>query len=85
MHFQKIQDYKVFEKNGKKSDSNYFLLRFFCVFNFFSISLNHTLLRMRSQIGESIEELHRKIDVATHSKQSVIKGYYVNKKIRDQT
>jgi hypothetical protein len=30
---------------------------------------------MRSQIGESIEELHRKIDVATHSKQSVIKGY----------
>jgi hypothetical protein len=30
---------------------------------------------MRSQIEESIEELQRKIDVATHSKQSVIKGY----------
>ena len=41
------------------------------------ISLYHTLLRMRSQIRESIEELHRKIDVATHSKQSVIKGYYM--------
>jgi hypothetical protein len=39
------------------------------------ISLYHTLLKMRSQIGESIEELHRKIDVATHSKQSMIKGY----------
>ena len=39
------------------------------------ISLYYTLLRMRSQIGESIEELHRKIDVATHSKQSVKKGY----------
>jgi hypothetical protein len=30
---------------------------------------------MRSQIEESIEELARKINVATHSKQSVIKGY----------
>ena len=30
---------------------------------------------MRSQIRESIEELHKKIDVATHTKQSVIKGY----------
>ena len=40
-----------------------------------SISLYHTLLRMRSQIGESIEESHRKIDVGTHSNQSVIKGY----------
>ena len=39
------------------------------------ISLYHTLLRMRSQIGESIEELHKKIDVTTHSKQSVIEGY----------
>jgi hypothetical protein len=39
------------------------------------ISLYHTLLRMRSQIGESIEELDIKIDVTTHSKQSVIKGY----------
>jgi hypothetical protein len=40
-----------------------------------SISLYHTLLRMRSQIEKSIEELARKIDVATHSKQSVINGY----------
>jgi hypothetical protein len=35
---------------------------------------------MRSQIEESIEEFARKIDVATHSKQSVIKGYrYIGK------
>jgi hypothetical protein len=33
------------------------------------------LVRMRSQIEESIEEFDRKIDVATHSNQSVIKGY----------
>jgi hypothetical protein len=45
--------------------------------HFFGISLYHTLLRMRSQIGESIEESHRKIDVATHPKQSVINGYIV--------
>jgi hypothetical protein len=31
------------------------------------IYLYHTLLRMRSQIGESIEELDIKIDVTTHS------------------
>jgi hypothetical protein len=30
---------------------------------------------MRSQIEESTEEFARKIDVATHSNQSVIKGY----------
>ena len=30
---------------------------------------------MRSKIGESIEELHIKIDVTTHSKQSLIIGY----------
>ena len=35
----------------------------------------HTLVRIRSQIEESIEEFDRKIDVATHSNQSVIKGY----------
>ena len=42
------------------------------------ISLNHTLVRMRSQIEESIEEFARKIDVATHSNQSVIKGYGIH-------
>lgn len=38
------------------------------------ISLNYTLVRMRSQR----EEFDGKIDVATHSNESVIRGYAVN-------
>jgi hypothetical protein len=49
--------------------------------NIYDISLYSTLVRMRSQIEKSIEEFARKIDVAAHSNQSVIKGYRGMQKI----
>ena len=52
--------------------SSHFILERCCILDAEKKILRKEII---SQMRESIEELHTKIEMATHSKQSVIKGY----------